>query len=535
MKRDIYDVIIIGAGMGGLTSGAWLAHKGMKVLVVEQNIQPGGLCSSYKRNGFNFTPAASIITGTTKKDGVFFRLVKQLGIDTELECIPLEQGYHVHMPDFDYMLYSGGDEARERLIERLVELFPNEKTGIRGFFNKLVTIYQQADYAAFLGTSPGDVARILFKCPTLVKNMGKGIVPFVNDFVSDPKLKAVLSINSTCANLPPSRMALVGIAGLLIERGLSNPHFKGGAQAVPDAFTKSIRENGGEVLLGHLAKEILVEHSTAYGVRVCTSPRLFSEGDDHEQDEIKEFRGKYVVSNVAARQTFMQLVGEEKMGRKFINKLNRMEPTPPFAALFLGLDMDLKSMGLVPALHIHSSTYDTDEHFKNVAAKMVNENGRDPFFRFQLAPLSDSTSAPPGKSALIIHTIPVPSEGWNNREWRNKAVDLMIKRAEKCIPGLSSKIVYQELWTPETLDTYAMSGTDASIGWALSPQQVGPKRLAQQTPVNNLFLSGHWTQPAIGVMSTVISGLKAANMILMREGVREPLDDIGIRKGIMSD
>ena len=533
MTSDSYDVIIIGAGMGGLTCGAWLAHKGKKVLVVEQNIQPGGLCSSYKRNGFNFTPAASIITGTTKKDGVFSRLIKQLGIDEDLECIPLEQGYHVHMPDFDYMLYSGGEDARERLIERLVELFPTEKEGIREFFKKLVTIYQQADYAAFLGTSPSDVARILFKCPALVKNMGKGIVPFVNDCVSDPKLKAVLSINSTCANLPPSRMALVGIAGLLIEGGLSNPHFKGGAQAVPDTFTKSIRENGGEVLLGHLVKEILVENGTAHGVRVCKSPRLFSEGEDPGQDEIKEVRGKYIVSNAAARQTFKQLVGEENVGRKFVTKLNQMKPTPPFAALFLGLDMDLKSMGLVPALHIHSSTYDTDEHFKNVADKMVNENGLDPFFRFQLAPLSDSTSAPPGKSALVIHTIPVPPEGWNNLEWRNKAIDLMIKRAEKCIPGLSSKIIYQELWTPETLDTYAMSGIDASIGWALSPQQVGPKRLSQKTPIKNLFLSGHWTQPAIGVMSTVISGLKAAKMVMNGEGVKEPLEDIGIKKGVM--
>ena len=135
----------------------------------------------------------------------------------------------------------------------------------------------------------------------------------------------------------------------------------------------------------------------------------------------------------------------------------------------------------------------------------------------------------------MIHTIPVPSAGWENTEWRNRAVDLMIKRAEKVIPGLSSHIVYQELWTPETIDRYAMTGTDASIGWALSPQQVGPKRLPQQTPVKNLFLSGHWTQPAIGVMSTVISGLKAAKMIMNCEGVREPLEEIGVRKGLMME
>jgi prolycopene isomerase len=164
---------------------------------------------------------------------------------------------------------------------------------------------------------------------------------------------------------------------------------------------------------------------------------------------------------------------------------------------------------------------------------MVQENGLDPFFRFQLAPLSDPGSAPEGKTALVIHTIPVPSAGWENTEWRNRAVELMIKRAEKVIPGLSSHIVYQELWTPETIDQYAMTGTDASIGWALTPRQVGPKRLSQQTPVKNLFLSGHWTQPAIGVLSTVISGLKAAKMIMSCEGVEESLEEIGIKKGLM--
>jgi prolycopene isomerase len=214
--------------------------------------------------------------------------------------------------------------------------------------------------------------------------------------------------------------------------------------------------------------------------------------------------------------------------------LGRQEPTPPFCALFLGLDMDLKGMGFLPALHIYSSTYDTDEQFRNVDSKILNENGPAPFFRFQLAPLSDATSAPIGKTALVMHAIPAPVTGWEDPDFEKRVADVMIRRAEKIIPGLSQKIMYREFWSPAAMNKYLMCGADASMGWALTPQQVGPKRLAQKTPIKSLLLSGHWTAPAVGVMSTVVSGLQASAMILRSEGVKEPLADIGIRKGVVT-
>jgi prolycopene isomerase len=196
--------------------------------------------------------------------------------------------------------------------------------------------------------------------------------------------------------------------------------------------------------------------------------------------------------------------------------------------------MDLKQMGLVPALHIHSSTYNTEEHFRNLESKMVSESGVEPFFRFQLAPLSDPTSAPEGSTAFVMHYIPAPSTGWDDPEREHKTIELMIKRAEKVIPDLSRHIVYQEFWSPATIDKYTLSGIDASIGWALTPQQVGPRRLSPHTPVRNLYLSGHWTRPALGVMATVISGLHTAKTVLNKAGISEPLADLGIKRGVMA-
>jgi prolycopene isomerase len=430
-------------------------------------------------------------------------------------------------------MYTGGEEARQRFVEKVTELFPHEGKEIRAFFDKLLKIYEQADYATFLGTGLKDVARILLKCPTLVQTMGKTIGPFVDDYAKDPKLKAVLSINSTCAFLPPSRMSLLGIVMLMLEGVLSNLPVKGGSQAVSDAFAKSVREGGGEIMLGRLVEKILVENGRACGVRIVNSPLAISEGKVSESEKGEEIRGKYVVSNAAARQTFYKLIGADKVDSKFLQGLGRLEPCAPFCALFLGLDMDLKEMGITPAIHIYSPSYDVEGLFENLESKMVNEQGPEPPFRLHLATITDPTSAPKGKTAFLMHYVPAPSTGWDNPEWEKKLVDLMIVRAERVIPDLSKRIAYQEFWSPQTVNKYALSGEDASMGWALTPGQLGARRLAQETPIKNLLLCGHWTRPAVGVSSVVASGLQAAKMILKREGVEEPLADLGIRKGIV--
>ena len=167
-------------------------------------------------------------------------------------------------------------------------------------------------------------------------------------------------------------------------------------------------------------------------------------------------------------------------------------------------------MGFIPALHIYSSTYDTDEQFRNVEAKILSENGPAPFFRFQLAPLSDPTSAPQGKTALVIHAIPAPVTGWENPDVEKKVADVMIRRAEKIIPGLSQKITYREFWSPAAMNRYLMCGADASMGWALTPQQVGPKRLAQKTPIKNLLLERSLDRAGSG--RDVNRGIRAAGV-----------------------
>jgi len=85
------DVIIIGAGIGGLAAGTFLSKKGLKVLIIEQRHYPGGYCSSFRRGGFIFDSAAHVI-GSCKEGYSFWKLIENLNIkidfigDKEFYC-----------------------------------------------------------------------------------------------------------------------------------------------------------------------------------------------------------------------------------------------------------------------------------------------------------------------------------------------------------------------------------------------------------------------------------------------------------------
>src|SRR4030042_1912235 len=77
-KEDKYDVVIIGAGIGGLVCGCYLAKAGLKVLIVEQHYKPGGYCTSFKRKGYTFDVGVHYLGSCREKDGVIYNILQDL-------------------------------------------------------------------------------------------------------------------------------------------------------------------------------------------------------------------------------------------------------------------------------------------------------------------------------------------------------------------------------------------------------------------------------------------------------------------------
>lgn len=100
---------------------------------------------------------------------------------------------------------------------------------------------------------------------------------------------------------------------------------------------------------------------------------------------------------------------------------------------------------------------------------------------------------------------------------------MMIRAAENVIPGLSNHIVVKEIATPQTIQKYTLS---TYVGWAMQAGELSMK-MDYQTPVENLFLTGQWTKSGGGVLSTTISGLKTAGLILAKEGIKGTSAELG--------
>ena len=473
-----YDVVVIGAGIGGLTCAAYLAKQGKKVKVLEQHYIPGGCCTSFKRKGFLFDAGVLHLTGG-KESGAFQRVLSALEIEDQLEF--KEQFQRFIFPDLTF------DTTRqvEDLPELFIEHFPQEEKGITNLFQTIKTIYE-------------DIKNLPTLSPVLKEYENESFEHLINQYIKDIKLKTLVNANWHLWN-PIWKNSAIDYSALMVTeqvRGYFYP--MGGIQAIPDILVQVLKQNEGEIEFKCCADRILLDNGKAAGVQTKQG---------------KKIKAKQVVSNIAAWQTFHDLIGENNLPSDFVATLKKLEISLSSFYVYLGVDMDPRSVGLDAPETIVYESYDNTEEWKQLLQGQISI----PCFGIAVPTYNDPSLAPPGKHVVIIMTM--APYNLKNKEWKQEKenfTQMLINKAEKIIPGLSDHIVVRDSATPLTYERYTLNSQGAAMGWAFTPQMF-LKRLDQKTPIPNLYLAGHWTMPGGGVPAVALSGLKAARMIL-KEG-----------------
>jgi phytoene dehydrogenase-like protein len=469
-RSDNYDVIIIGAGIGGLVCGCYLARAGMKVLIVEQHYKPGGYCSSFKRNGFTFDAAAHSFGGY-REQGIVRKVLTDLGIDKKLKIVRYNPSDIIKTPDGQVSFYSELSET----VSDFGKSFPDERTNIRNFFSFLC----ESNRTFFMRARKWTFDDLL------------------NSYFHDPKLKSIFSfLLLGNGGLPSSLIsAFVGtniIREFLIDGGY---YPKGGMQSLSDMLSRRFMEYGGKLRMATKAEKIVVKNGIVTGVRF--NKNLFCEA-------------KFVVSNCDARQTFLKLLGSQKISAEIRKKLSIMIPSLSMIVLYLGIDAYYRALPKRGCNIWFLPHYAVEDMYNSAKRRNLN-NLEEYMVRF----------SPEGKTILGF----INSSFKARKYWlmnKSKFIESFIGLIEEhTIPDLSDHIVYKDAATPWTLYRYTLNSKGAAYGWTSTPAQVADTDFRRPSFLRGFYLTGHWATQGLGIPGVTYLGYDTAHNIIRRKSNRK--------------
>jgi all-trans-retinol 13,14-reductase len=506
---DTWDAIVIGSGLGGLSCAAAFARQGFRPLVLEQHDRPGGYATTFKRpGGFEFDVSLHS-TAVPARDGAYNQIPGFPEI-TEVEFVPHPSLYRAIFPEHDLTV---PNRDPDKYLALLKERFPDEAAGIDGLFAAMRGL---ADDVGKLGAARGqiDYSRFPLDFPHLATAYTHTWGQMQDVHLKDPKLKAIVSTLWGYYGLPPSQLASIYFAlptiGYLRDGGF---YPRGKSQAISNALVNFIEKRGGKVLLKTRVERILVKDGAAYGVGTA-------DGGQH--------LGTAVISNANAYDTFHRLLAGDGALKDYRARMDTMKVSLSSFQVFLGLKKDLvKQVGLKDSEFACENGYDPEAAFQACLAGSVEDGG----FGLTLYDNLYPGYSPPGKNTLTIITLQ-GYDYWKKYETdyfkgkkdayraeKERMADALIRQVEKkLMPGLRKAIEVREVATPLTNLRYTSNYRGAIYGWDQTLDNAMPNRMAQTTPVQNLYLASAWTQPGGGYGGVLWSGIQCFGEVMRRRG-----------------
>lgn len=497
-----YEAIVVGGGIGGLSTALCLARAGRKVLVLEKNDSPGGNCSARKMGDYMFDLAVHQLTGV-EGEGQCGGVLKDYDVLKELKFARIDPFLVLDFPDRSYSLPGSWDGLRNALVKD----FPEEQDSIDKLMRKMEVLKQDALIAQkILYGGNGVVNDLLDKAVPTSKwlSFPVSVLSMLVDgeisaerlfkrYLKNDRLRAVATAAWPYLGVPPSQLSGMMMAFLFGGQHMEKTFYPvGSSQKIADTFVSSIEAHGGTVALGAAVKKIVVTNGRASGVELEDGTKVTS---------------NYVVCNAPAEYAYRELLDDGAGRQKVLGKMKEMTKSVGPFKVYLGLDFDVSKAGLEKHEYLMYDTYDHDETFAKMKA------GYPSALSCYSPTQADPSLAPDGHSTVILTTM-FPWQ--TTRDWRtHEAViaEEMIDRLEKRIPDVRKHIKVQKTLTPEKLRSHTNTTEGAMYGWANTIQQVLIKRLPNKSPIRDFFHVGHWSQPGTGVTTCIISGWMVGNQI----------------------
>ncbi len=499
----MWDVIVVGSGIGGLAAAAASSKRGKRVLMLEQHTVPGGQTQTFRRQGWEFATGVHYLGGVgphAGSQGQFGRLLDWLS-DGALRFVPCANPYDiVHLPGFEFGIAHPEPAYRAALMER----FPGEQAAIDRWFKNAHDARKGAFTLMALHSLPSWIAagvRLLqssqvesWASHTLADELGR---------IANPQLRAVLGARwgdygATPATAPFVEHALVTGS---YDAGAYYP--QGGPARFAQTLLPAVLAAGGECRLGAEVRRIVVDGGKVAGVDVV-------------QDGVARTEtASYVISDMGAANTVACL--PEGDARAWRREVQALSPGPGFVALYIGLEGDIAAAGASSANHWIYEQEDIGRLWQRPAEEdapglfVCFPSLKDPACKgaptAEVLALVDQAAFAPwlGRSEGIVGH----ADDGDYTAFKNLVAARLLAQFERHFPALAPMVRYHEAATPRTQQHFTRTPGGSMYGLEMTGERIGSTALRLRTPVPGLLLAGQ-DVAGPGVQAAFMAGLMAA-------------------------
>ena len=486
VKGPTDHVVVVGAGLAGLSAALRLAGAGRKVTVVERESVPGGRNGLLNKSGYSFDTGPSVLT----MPDLIADALACVGEDIKdwLDLIPLKPLYRAFYDDGSQLdVHSDTNQMREEIAKTIS---PAEAVGYGKYVDFVTKLYKY-EMKDFIDRNIDSPLNLL--TPNLARLIALGgfrkLSPKVNQFLKDPRTQKVYSFQAMYAGVSPQQ-ALAIYAVIAYMDSVNGVFFpKGGMHAVPRAMAAAAQKHG--VTFKYNSTVTAIEKSNGRATAVITES------------------GERITCDVVVLNPDLPVAWRDLLGGQ-PRSVKRLKYSPSCATLLIGSSKKYD--------HLAHHNIHFGKSWAGVFDELINKKTlmSDPSILVTLPSKDDPTLAPAGKSSYYV-LFPTPNLtadiDWNKIGPRYR--DEMIKALEdRGYTGFGNSIEVEHLTTP--LD-WQKQGMEAGAPFASAHTffQTGPfrpKNLAKG--YENIVFAGSGTQPGVGVPMVLISGRLAAERIV---------------------
>jgi len=495
-----FDVIVIGSGMGGMTTAAALSRFDHKVLLLEQAQSIGGLTHAFTHDGFTWDVGLHYC-GTFGHDQSAGRILDWLSGGT-IEFRSVGTVYDtLHFPD-GFEISVGRPAAAYKM--ELKDRFPDNAAEIDAYFQALLSAEKASHMVGALRTMPEPLRSVYhwWHKRKIQSWCGRTTGEVIAELISNPKLAAVLSAQWGTYGGKPTE-ASFAVHATIIGHYLEGAAYPvGGAAAIARGLVPVIEAAGGSTRAGTPVSEILLENGKAVGVRTNSG---------------EEIKAPFIVSAIGAGETVKHLLPDEIREQHWAREIAAFKPSICHFDLFLGFEGDITKYGATRSNDWFYESWDTNDAIWTAA-----DGEPIPMMFVSFSSLKDPAHdpGPSGKHtgdmlvwadwSSVAEYAAKGSEEWG--AFKQNIESRMMTFFEKKFPALAPLIVHHELGTPLATVAFTDHEKGGIYGVETTPRRMLSDALNARTPVPGLFLSGQDVMTP-GIAGAFSGGLLSAAAI----------------------